>query len=958
MPINKWTGKAQPRKHKKAMWPRNISPGSVWKLRVGATDYLYQYSPTVVENMISYSDAERIVVDGIVSQVSGGGLFGGGLNSSSTVESSLVEGRWAVVATGSTDGTPLDIDLVVEEAKTAGVSVIDLQVGSQGVQSIQVVKWPKTPTGGNLTIGYEEKKTSVAYNASASTLATALNTMFGVSTVTVAGTYIDGYTITFVKPGKVSQFFAFSSDAPNIVVPVYSVESGGTTPTVYSMDGLNGDAEKVYRFVYGDDATGHLFSAASNTSAIRAALESIESVGSNNATVVKNNDGKYVISLVGGLSGESTNNLFVVDQSTGQAVQLTKVGGDTTAQKTVVTITFKNRPAVFWASGSTASIVWGSSTINVSFSGGTATTPAGRLQYDIQQAISTFLGATTGSTAFPWLCTSVSGGPADGSDIVVVFESSLAYAVSAVLQQGDRLDVGIVKMSLSSTGCNAISVVEVQRGISPKSAIQQVSLTNDPDGGTFTLTHLGQTTAAIAYNASAATVSTALGALSTINPLGVTVTGNDGGPWVVEFIAGNANQAYPPMTGNGSSLTITDAAIVVTKELSSPTGPNWYTDVKNWSQARVPNSTDTVVFEECAISCLYGISNVPAIAGLIIYRSFTGTIGLPEILGSGQPQTLPQYLSLSNLGSPIQIDINLGQSGDGPSLVKIDTQSQTASVNVPYSAQPSDTGYTIQLAGALDTVSIGGASVGFAISSSKTVTINSVRVSVNSDSVDAQSIGWGKSATINSVSAYRTTLIGESVPKSMDINSGSATIQGSGNINSLELRDSDLVWQATGNIGQGAAIESLTMNGSNVKVKSTAHGLSTGTIVWIEGLVGVDTGYYPITVNDADNFTLIGSAINSGLFTAVYGTSTVIGSPWWGKADAVRVGGESRVEFASVGGSRKLGSPILLQSTDSTVVDQSQSVSNLSWRCDPGFMTKDFGRRAVFARQLNRSQPV
>src|SRR5262249_41925037 len=46
--------------------------------------------------------------------------------------------------------------------------------------------------------------------------------------------------------------------------------------------------------------------------------------------------------------------------------------------------------------------------------------------------------------------------------------------------------------------------------------VQTVTLTGNPTGGTFTLTFSGQTTAAIAYNASAATVQSALQALSSI----------------------------------------------------------------------------------------------------------------------------------------------------------------------------------------------------------------------------------------------------------------------------------------------------------------------------------------------------------------------------------------------------------------------------------------------------------
>ena len=84
---------------------------------------------------------------------------------------------------------------------------------------------------------------------------------------------------------------------------------------------------------------------------------------------------------------------------------------------------------------------------------------------------------------------------------------------------------------------------------------QTVTITGSPTGGTFTLTFGGQTTAAIAYNATAATVEAALEALSTIGEGNVQVTGAAGGPYTVEFVGQLANQNVAAMTASGASLT-------------------------------------------------------------------------------------------------------------------------------------------------------------------------------------------------------------------------------------------------------------------------------------------------------------------------------------------------------------------------------------------------------------------
>lgn len=64
---------------------------------------------------------------------------------------------------------------------------------------------------------------------------------------------------------------------------------------------------------------------------------------------------------------------------------------------------------------------------------------------------------------------------------------------------------------------------------------QVVTITGSPSGGTLKLKYRGQQTGTIAFDASAATVQTALRALTNIGATGVTVAGSSGGPWTVTF---------------------------------------------------------------------------------------------------------------------------------------------------------------------------------------------------------------------------------------------------------------------------------------------------------------------------------------------------------------------------------------------------------------------------------------
>lgn len=85
--------------------------------------------------------------------------------------------------------------------------------------------------------------------------------------------------------------------------------------------------------------------------------------------------------------------------------------------------------------------------------------------------------------------------------------------------------------------------------------VQTVTITGTPTGGTFTLTLDGETTAAIAYNATAAAVQSALEALSNVAAGDLTVSGSAGGPYTVTFAGAYSATNVPALTASGASLT-------------------------------------------------------------------------------------------------------------------------------------------------------------------------------------------------------------------------------------------------------------------------------------------------------------------------------------------------------------------------------------------------------------------
>lgn len=103
------------------------------------------------------------------------------------------------------------------------------------------------------------------------------------------------------------------------------------------------------------------------------------------------------------------------------------------------------------------------------------------------------------------------------------------------------------------------------------------------NGGTFTLTFTSQagqnaqTTSAIAYNATAATVQTAIAALSNVGAGNVTVTGSAGGPYTIVFTKaiGPTGNLTSSVTGLSASQTTAAQALWGTVSATTVAAASW-----------------------------------------------------------------------------------------------------------------------------------------------------------------------------------------------------------------------------------------------------------------------------------------------------------------------------------------------------------------------------------------------
>lgn len=115
-------------------------------------------------------------------------------------------------------------------------------------------------------------------------------------------------------------------------------------------------------------------------------------------------------------------------------------------------------------------------------------------------------------------------------------------------------------------------VAAVFTGATNTAEVQTVTITGTPTGGSFTLTYSGQTTAAIAYNATAATVQTRLNALSNIDE-GDVAAGGGPGPGTAYTVTFDSELGdVAEMTATGSLTGGTTPAVAVTTTTAGAAG--------------------------------------------------------------------------------------------------------------------------------------------------------------------------------------------------------------------------------------------------------------------------------------------------------------------------------------------------------------------------------------------------
>lgn len=184
--------------------------------------------------------------------------------------------------------------------------------------------------------------------------------------------------------------------------------------------------------------------------------------------------------------------------------------------------------------------------------------------------------------------------------------------------------------------------------------VQTLAITGTPTGGTFTLTYSGQTTSAIAYNASAATVQAALVALSNVGTGQVTCTGGalPGASVVITFGGTLANTDVAAITSSSSLTGGTSPAIAITETTKGGYTTSVYVakpEDSVWTKCTGKTYDNTASARFCQIG------------NKVLVMNGTDNLSYIDIAGIGTPAITP-FTSLSTPSAPT-LTTNTGLTG-------------------------------------------------------------------------------------------------------------------------------------------------------------------------------------------------------------------------------------------------------------------------------------------------------
>lgn len=340
------------------------------------------------------------------------------------------------------------------------------------------------------------------------------------------------------------------------------------------------------------------------------------------------------------------------------------------------------------------------------------------------------------------------------------------------------------------------------------------------------------------YTALGTQVGEFAGLTATVSGSVVTVTGaGDGRPFTLTVTESTA--------GSG---TATRAGLI------TGTGPNYWTNVDNWSGNTVPVDADDIVFDRGSASLLYALATGIQPTSLTRKATYTGYIGLPKINTDDSQLPYDEYLedalTFEDDGGATVTTITIEDDGGRTNIDLSDCS--VATVNVRGNSQRADSdvpSLLLQNSATTMVLNLQKGDVGVAFYAGETGHIATLRVgfleSVDSDSLLVCGSGVDLADAAIEISGGEVTIDSATGSGTIDVNAGTLTIL-SGAHADIDLDAGTLIYRSTGTItalkmGHGAAVDFTKDERTRTVSACDVHGLVSiddrnKTVTWTAGI--------------------------------------------------------------------------------------------------------------------------
>lgn len=326
-----------------------------------------------------------------------------------------------------------------------------------------------------------------------------------------------------------------------------------------------------------------------------------------------------------------------------------------------------------------------------------------------------------------------------------------------------------------------LAVNKTQSAVVAVNEVQEVEITGGPAGGTFTLTHDygagGETTAGVAYNATADTLQTAIEALTTPVSGDIEIDGPAGGPYLITFQGNFAGTDEVLITGSAASLTGGTGHAITLTSATTAQSPNHASVAANYSGGALPVNSDRLIFEKNTVDCIYGLDSLSAVTltELVVRKSYTGRIGLPEHNGQYY-EYLPTFLEVG----ATTLTVGAGE-GQGSPRLKFNTGSVQATLQVTGSGRAEGEGeHAIEFKGThtSNVVRINRGDLGIGTVARAAATVATLAIGYIDDQNSDVTVEIGENATLTTIDKTGGSLLCYSAATTITQTAGTTEFDG------------------------------------------------------------------------------------------------------------------------------------------------------------------------------------